>query len=405
VVWGILSTRHTSFVSPEKANAHSYRALKDRLHELAARLGISDFSELQKKSLTAEEKQRAARIDLDEPYALSTLIALDEAYTSYMHISAEIQESATDLRWMLGSGYIEAWKTFHRAEEALVRFEPVAQVIRGTICTHVRVQRSSIGNRIYLLRKSRQAVKNADNTAKLAMVTSSVSRNAPFHEQKAMVSTPLVAVEDKEAITSNASVREQQVMARIASRTVKHVFNKYRDDLWQELIQKRNLLLGQIFVIGIATYILLCFGIFLSNTTVIIEATACYVIGSAPGLIGPSYRALKRNTSIDDYGLSRTYMLASCLFSGLVAVFGLLAIGRLDIPNISLVDLFINWLRFFRSDQLANLLIAVVFGLLSNLYFRRLLQKVTKIETELLRSKAPPPGEVVLSIPSTASRK
>ena len=187
-------------------------------------------------------------------------------------------------------------------------------------------------------------------------------------------------------------------MARIDSRIVRRVFNEYRDNLWQRLVWKRNQLLGQLLLTGITTYILLCIAIFISNPTAIIEATACYIVGSTAGLISPFYRALKRNTAVDDYGFSGTYVLASCLFSGLVTVIGLLVIGRLDIPNISPVNLFVIWLSVFRSDQWVNLLLAVFFGLLSNLYFRSFVRKVERIETELLRSNAPQPGDVALPI-------
>ncbi len=394
VIWGVLSTRYTSFVSPEKANARSYRALKDRLHELESRLGISEFSGMQKKSLTLEERQRAVRIDPDEK--LSTLSALDEAYSSYTRVNEEIEETSTDLRWMLGTGYIKAWKMLHRAEEALVQFEPVSQVIRDTIRTNVRVQGSDIGNRAYLKHLSRQAVKNADIT--YSLVASSISGNASLNEKKAAASAPSMSAEDTRAVLSNTLLNGNQVLARLDSRLVRHVFNKYRDNLWQELVQRRNLLLLQLLVTGIATYILLGFGIFISNPTAILEATACYIVGSIAGVIWPLIWKMKRNTTVDDYGFSWMYVLASCLFSGLMAVFGLLVLRRLDIPNMSPGDLFVIWLHIFRFDQLPNLILAAFFGLLSNLYFRRLMKRIEKIQANLLRSNAPSPNNVALPI-------
>ena len=396
VIWVVLPTLYSSFVFPQKANARSYRALKGRLHELESRLGINEFSGKQKKSLTLEERKRAVRFDPDE--RLFALSALDEAYGSYTRVSEEIEEPHPDLRWMLGTGYIKVWRMLHRAEEALVQFEPVAQVIRSTIRTNVRIQNSSIGNRIPLLRLSRQAVKNADSTAGLATVTRYISSNVSFNEQKAVALAALINVEDKGGVSSNASFNGKQVMARVAARLVRQVFNEYRDDLWRELVQKRNLLLGQILVTGIATYILLCFAIFISNPTTIIEATFCYIVGSIAGLIRPLLRILKRDTAIDDYGFSWTYVMASCLFSGLMAVFGLLVIGRLDIPDLSSVDLLTTWLHVFGSNQLANIPIAVFFGLLSNLYFRGFVQRIEKIESDLLQSNAPQPGDVALPI-------
>lgn len=157
----------------------------------------------------------------------------------------------------------------------------------------------------------------------------------------------------------------------------------------------RKLLLGQLLITGIATYILLCYAIFLSNPTTIIEASIWYFVGSIAGIFGPLYRKLKRNTAIDDYGFTWTFVPTCCAFSGLFAIFGLLVIGRLDIPNISPFGLVSIWLHIFRFDQLPNLLIAAFLGLLSNLYFRGLLQKVEKIETDLLRSNASQSSNVV----------
>src|SRR5205823_1635352 len=62
-----------------------------------------------------------------------------------------------NLRWVLGLGYVDAWRTLHRAEEALIEVEPTEGVILNAKRDRVSIQGSTISNRDELLNELMQA--------------------------------------------------------------------------------------------------------------------------------------------------------------------------------------------------------------------------------------------------------
>ena len=89
---------------------------------------------------------------------------------AYVQVKAYIEEiegllERKDMRWIAGTGYLQAWNLVHRAEEAMITLEPRAEVIREAIYHQMCLIGSSITARASALNKLELAVKNLSTSA------------------------------------------------------------------------------------------------------------------------------------------------------------------------------------------------------------------------------------------------
>jgi len=154
------------------------------------------------------------------------------------------------------------------------------------------------------------------------------------------------------------------------------------------------------------THILLCVTIIMArpNASVLLGATAFYMVGAVSGLFGRFYNESKKSSGgIDDYGLAQARLIATPLLSGLAGVGGVLITIILyttllmpAVNNSATVhnsgaahqSVQITLGDIFRPDEPSYLLTAAVFGLAANLIIGGLQQRTQKYSSDLQRSKS-----------------
>jgi hypothetical protein len=162
-------------------------------------------------------------------------------------------------------------------------------------------------------------------------------------------------------------------------------------------------------ITGLVTHILLCVAIIMGkpNTSILLGATAFYMVGAVTGLFGRFYNESNKNSGgIDDYGLSQARLIATPLLSGLAGVGGVLITiilyTTLLMPAVNNSTAATSHSRMvasdqtvqitlediFRADEPSYLLTAAVFGLAPNLIISGLQQRTQKYTSDLQKSKS-----------------
>jgi hypothetical protein len=308
-------------------------------------------------------------------------------------------QTPAGLVWALRTGYIDAWSLLHHAEEALIEFECVPEVIRGAMHDKLAIQGSAISGKDELLDKLKQAVKVLDPTAGVYFKEHQANNCTALDElAEAFKKKALQQMLDQNGLGSdeaNQNGPKASALARIALREVRSTLNSFRDKSWEGIARARNRLLASIAVTGTITHILLGVAILSSDVVVdhqaFIAATAFYLIGAVTGLFGRFYNESVASSAVDDFGFSTARLIATPLLSGLAGIGGVLltvivaalgdvALGR-DISMQVMLD------GIFKLDP-RLLFAAAAFGLTPNLLIRGLQEKAKKFESDLESSKA-----------------
>ena len=168
-------------------------------------------------------------------------------------------------------------------------------------------------------------------------------------------------------------------------------------------MRQRSRLLKAIAVTGLVTHTLLCMTILAGTSPAahqqstslqsgILAATMFYMVGAIAGLFVRFYSESQANTSVDDFGLSTTRLVAIPLLSGVAGILGVLVVEMLA----SLGGPVLLGPALARSLELPTLfsldprllLAAAIFGVTPNLVIQGLQQKATEYENQLQSSKA-----------------
>jgi hypothetical protein len=239
--------------------------------------------------------------------------------------------------WVTGMGYIDLWHRIHRADEALIRVEPCSEVLEGALRDKTRLENANMENRASLL----DTLKKARNEL--------VGKNGRV---------------SPDALTKLSGVRYE--------------INNFRDNTWEGLVNLRNRLADTVVLLGLATYLLLIFAIFLEpNPNVIIWAVTYFLVGAIAGLFARAQAEWGSETAVDDFGLSKTKLLQIPWLSGLAATGGVLVTSILD-PKSNIIDLTTVF-----SNRPALLVVAAVFGVTPNLLVRKLDEQAEKTKEDL----------------------
>ena len=406
------------------ANMHSYSKIINELNRLKARLGIKD--DLAEMSIL--EMQQAMGITPTPTTHVGeqcqSEIALREAHNYYHAVHTDLFGSSnrlslrTGLRWVLGTGYISVWSMLHMTDEALFEVEGEATVIHGALNDYLSIQDSNIDNRDKLLSKLIQAVKELDPKAMIYFSEHQPGSNQDIVlEQLALIAKELHELSEASSSTSSPSVKAHtgktgadetedegeedtpvvhvslasKAKARVTLRSVRHALNEFRDNRWEGLVRSRNQLLGTIALTGFITYLLLAILILGSiSKSILIAATTFYTVGAVAGLFGRLYRESGNSTSIDDYGLAITRLLATPLLSGLAGVSGVFIAVTVyvDAANPALAY-GTSLTQYFSLNSSYLLLVAAIFGLTPNLIIKSLQQQAEKYKSDIESSNIP----------------
>ena len=411
LLWLIAALVCLYFATAEGANSRSYGLLQSRLCQLKANLGIED-SDGELKALEekyVDIKEAVGKIKDLQPKNVgggtcaSNQIALTDAYACYIDIRKMLRQYPAGLLWALGTGYNNAWSLLHHAEEALIEWESVSEVIRGAIHDKLAIQGSAINGKDELLDKLTRAVTTLDPRAVVYLKdhqskeSSELDQLAEAFKQKAIKQIMSEnGLEDDDA--SKGVDPKGELMARAALREVRSTLNGFRDKSWEGIVRARNKLLASIVVTGAVTHILLGITILTSHmpdamhpASALMAATAFYLIGAVTGLFGRFYHESIASNAVDDFGFSIGRLIATPLLSGLAGIGGVLftvmfaALGGPVSGGMVMLD------NIFNLDP-KLFLAAAIFGLTPNLLIKGLQEKGRKYESDIESSKAAEPA-------------
>jgi hypothetical protein len=386
ILWLVAALVCYPFASAQSARSGNYGLLKACLCHLRAKLGI-DGSDHELRVLEYKYEDIKKAIDqirsmhkpLDErnihcDQDSCNQEALKTALASYIDLRKMLYHSPTGLLWAFGSGYCNAWRLVHQAEEAIIEFDCTEEITYGAMRDQMALQGSAISARDQLLNSLIQAVKVLQPAAGVYL-----NGQQP----------------DKGSVTS--ADPKEEAMARSALRRVRNVLNSLQDRGREGLLRARNRLLASIAITGIVTHVLLCITILLngipnpSNPDPLVAATAFYLVGAVTGLFGRFYQESMTECAVDDFGFSTTRLIATPLLSGLAGIGGVLllttlaALGGLGTQNgLELGQIFVVKAHL--------LLMAAVFGLTPNLLITGLQNTARKYESDIQSSRVIEPG-------------
>ena len=374
VVFLLVALACYSFVGTVKgASTRSYGLLSMRLCQLRARLDALGITEETLTKSGAVEYVKVAR---------------SEAYRCYERVMWYLRNHRTGLRWVTGMGYLNAWGLLHRAEEALIKIEPIQMVLRGAMHDKLAIQNSTIKQRDELLDKLIQAATDLDPAGAVYFKDHQPDTDYKLLREIAEAVNKISTTQppiDIEAIETKSP--GQQDAARMALSEVRRTLNDFRDNLWEGLLRERNQLLNTVGVTGLVTHILLCITIVMSKTTdrpLFMAATAFYMVGAVTGLFGRFYNEINTNTAVDDFGLSLARLVAIPLLSGLAGIGGVIITLVLTDALTSKGPITLE--SIFNLDP-NYLLTAAAFGLAPNLIISGLQQRTAKYASDLQKSK------------------
>ena len=406
VLWLIGALFYTPFSTAKAANMRSYGQLRGRLCQLKANLDIGG-SDNELEMLEAKFADIKAAVDKIKEIKSNVpahtsceynQTARTDALACYIDISKMFHQSPAGLLWVLGTGYINAWSLMHHAEEALIEFECIEEVIREAMHDKLAIRGSKIREEDELLDKLIQAVAMLEPAAQIYFKEHQPDKNCAAlvelteaFKQKAL--TQLMSQNGLDKAIDNITGPRAESLARAALREVRSTLNDFRDRSWEGIVHARNKLLASIALTGIVTHILLGIAILTSDqhpSSAIMAAAAFYLTGAVTGLFGRFYRESLASSAIDDFGFAAARLIATPLLSGLAGVGGVLLtvmLAALGGSAMGTAQQHIALESVFYVDP-RYLFAAAVFGLTPNLLIKGLQDKAQKYESDLQSSRA-----------------
>jgi hypothetical protein len=401
------------FTSPDRANAGSYSALRDRLRELRARC-------------SGPYREPSSHPEGQCSSCLLKRIAWEESCAHRDAIATELRSQGP--RWVLGTGYVNLWKRVHSAEEALIMVEPREAVIAGARYDELRCRGSDIDSREKLQDRVTAAVHllrtlPAGYSHEYAHVDGPATNGGSAHPSAMPVSTAETGVHaagsegshaarsepgrtaDAPHVGSREALHIRQFGARATAdnpqsepearadlRRVRRSIDEFRSDRWAGLVRARNLLTLGAGLTGLVLYALLWLAIIQeAGPATIGAATAYFLIGAMVGLFNQLYSDSKATTVVDDYGLSLARLMVTPLISGVAAVSGVVVISMLSVSQLAIDASRAagSLAEFFDLGKLPfNVVVAATFGLTPGLLLDRLKQQTEQYKADLQTSKA-----------------
>jgi hypothetical protein len=360
VAWLAVGFVFTQYARIDHAQPRNYAELVDRFKMLAADVEVF-ASDTHVNRLQNEEHDNAlvARGQLrDVVPTIARTLGL-EAGTP----------PASGRRWALRSGYVDLWNTLNRAEEALIELNSDPNVIAAALHDKRRLEGSAIGN-------AKHFAEDIDDA--------------------------IATLRD-----AGADVKAR-VEARRKLRDIRQEINNYRNANYDQMLDARHQLLSRMVFTGVVADLILVLALVMGvDQTLVLGASAFYLVGAVIGLFSRLYAESSTSSTVDDYGLVDARLLVTPLISGLAAVAGVALSAMLLLPGSDILapatvddtGKTVNIASEVRTppelseifDLDANpggLVIAAVFGLTPGLLLERLKSEAEKYKSNLQTSSA-----------------
>lgn len=266
ITWLLYALANQSFSKPESANSRSFSQLTTRVQLLGP-------------------------------------AASPDSLTRLAEITARHDE-----RWVLGTGYLDAWETLNGAEEMKLLTLPDTELVHEAFNDWLRLRGSNIPNSESMSEKTRMAA------------GSLVPAAYPYFLDPtglAMVQLPTAAQTPDERDTAKQMIRG-----------VRRAINVYREERYDRIIRARNQLLVTTMFTALVAYLGLALALLAGvSTTAVFAASAYFVVGAIVGLVVRLRTDSSKSVAMEDYGLSTARMLQTPLLSGLVGIAGVALIA------------------------------------------------------------------------------
>jgi hypothetical protein len=302
VLWLLLCVGYAPFATARGVNVNSFGDLVLRLSQLNVRLETWQVGCSDGPSASACREARAKR-DV---------------------IVSDLQRGG--VRWVLATGYATVWKDLHRAEEALLTVAPISVLLGEALYDEWRLTGSRIDqhdNLLGLVQRARQAIEAPGIGGTLA----------PGKSDLVAGPAPIVvgAASTSEALSIEALKDIRTIIAR-----VRRAINEFRDGRWSALIRARNLLIGSLLLTELFAIALLFMVLTVQPPIASVSAALIFfLVGAVVGLFNRLSRQDAAGTTIDDYSLSMTRLIATPVFSGLAAVGGVLLTAMITMSGLT----------------------------------------------------------------------
>lgn len=342
----------------DRLDPHGYGQLQDRLQALHVRLLVlcgPDGSVCQDNACRAACLEAGAHAD-----AIITALETPGA------------------RWVLGSGFTDAWRHLHAAEQALFLALPPEEVAGEGLFDEMRLKGSTIKHRDDFTAKLRRAVTILGAPDYLTATPNVLALGEPLPNQ-----TP----------------EQAKTQARVILRDVRRVINGFRDDKWDGLVRARGRLIWTGTLTGVAAYSLLALAILVqAPEPAIVAAVAFYLVGATVGLFNQLRRDSRDRGGEEDLGFARARLFYTPVLSGMAGMGGVVVVALLYAAGSEGIDIVYGEAGSVTTDgstplldqvfDLARnsfgLLLAAVFGLTPDLLVDRLQRTADKYRLDLL---------------------
>src|SRR4051794_18628250 len=285
-LWLLLGLPFRAFAEAPGANEATYLALCEELDHAAARVS----------ALTSARDAGA--------HALAT--------RELAYLESSLRGSTPSRQWLLGYGYVDAWRRIHRVQEALLVLDGLEAVLGEALYDELRLMDSKVSQEEELLARLRHAVAELDPGAAEYLTTTPKQPAADPARRRLWRGA---------ADGEERAAREAQ--ARVVLSRIRYALDEYRDSRRDGIVRARNNLYTAGVFTGLTSTLLLVVAILAgASTDAIASAAAFYLVGGLVGLFRQLRTAASRDSATDDFGLSTARLIETPLFSGLAAIGG-----------------------------------------------------------------------------------
>jgi hypothetical protein len=298
------------------------------------------------------------------------------AYTEASRHCAHLDEAFADpkqvkLRWLLASGYLDAWRRLHAADNALMFLEPDDKLVSRSLDDEMRLQGSTIPLSAVLQSRLRIAVERISTSASSYFIDLPNPRTAPSGKAQEEMAKP-------EAVA---------VLAQVSA-----AIDEFRDKSREGLVRSRNRPWAAVIVEGITGCVLLGVAVLSgAGKSSITAVAAFFLVGGIVGLIR-QLQVAATDIAQDDYGLGIVRLFQTPLLSGIAGVGGVILV-KLSQGQPVLLQL---QKTFDLQRNPYGLVAAAIFGLAPSLLLAGLQQRADQYKSDLAHSdtsrSSPPPA-------------
>lgn len=235
-------------------------------------------------------------------------------------------------RWVLGTGFVDLWRHLHAAEAEVYLLDSRPDVVGAALTDEMRLKDSAIANSDDILFKLRTAVRViGGGHAQRYLTPPAAEGDIAANTTTAIGSTTTDGTGSRVASDSGGlDEAAAEIQARAVLRDIRRTITDFRDDKWEGLARARTRLIVTGACTGLTGYALLALAILgRARADLILGAAAFYLVGATVGLFNQLRRAALDQTAIEDFGFSRTRLIATPMLSGIAAVAGVLLAGLL----------------------------------------------------------------------------